>query len=183
MAPLFQPIEGDLIGDGVDFAIDFIAPGQGLSIQVCQRVVLDPHHEIIPYKLYRLLRFPFCRASIRPTCLGSAKTQITRLDRLIKNLVELSRTEETIKRETVEVFSVSEIAQANEDAFQYLAEADGKSLAAEIMDGISTKGIENNFFHLFSILLDNAAKYCDTTGAICLSAFRGGGISILYFHI
>ena len=83
----------------------------------------------------------------------------------------------------MEVFSVSEIAQANEDAFQSLAEADGKSLAAEITDRISTKGIENSFFRLFSILLDNAAKYCDTTGAIRLSAFRGGGISILYFHI
>ena len=78
----------------------------------------------------------------------------------------------------MEVFSASEIAQANEDAFQSLAEADGKSLAAEITDGISTKGIENNFFRLFSILFDNAAKYCDTTGAIRLSAFRGGGISI-----
>ena len=54
----------------------------------------------------------------------------------------------------MEVFSASEIAQANEDAFQSLAEADGKSLAAEITDGISTKGIENNFFRLFSILLE-----------------------------
>ena len=83
----------------------------------------------------------------------------------------------------MEEFSASEIAQANEDAFQSLAEADGKSLAAEITDGISTKGIENNFFRLFSILLDNAAKYCDTTGAIRLSAFRGGGISIFPYLI
>ena len=83
----------------------------------------------------------------------------------------------------MEVFSVSEIAQASTDAFQPLAEADGKSLLTEIADGISTKGVQNNFFRLFSILLDNAAKYCDTTGAIRLSAFRGGGISILYFHI
>ena len=111
--------------------------------------------------------------------LESAKSQIVRLDRLIKNLVELARTEETIQEDAVEVFSVSEIAQANTDAFQPLAEADGKSLIAEIADGINTKGIQNNFFRLFSILLDNAVKYCDTAGIIRLSvSMRGRNICI-----
>lgn len=111
--------------------------------------------------------------------LESAKSQIVRLDRLIKNLVELARTEETIREDAVEVFSVSEIAQANADAFQPLAEADGKSLVAEITDGINTKGIQNNFFRLFSILLDNAVKYCDAAGTIRLSvSMRGRNICI-----
>lgn len=111
--------------------------------------------------------------------LESAKSQIVRLDRLIKNLVELARTEETIREDAVEVFSVSEIAQANTDAFQALAEADGKSLVAEIADGINTKGIQNNFFRLFSILLDNAVKYCDPAGTIRLSvSMRGRNICI-----
>lgn len=109
--------------------------------------------------------------------LESAKAQITRLDRLIKNLVELARTEETIKEDCVEIFSVSEIARANADAFQPLAEADGKSLTAEIMDGISLKGVQDNFFRLFSILLDNAVKYCDPAGTIRLSvSMRGRNI-------
>ena len=111
--------------------------------------------------------------------LESAKSQIGRLDRLIKNLVELARTEETIREDAAEVFSVSEIAQANADAFQPLAEADGKSLVAEITDGIRTKGIQTNFFRLFSILLDNAVKYCDTAGTIHLSvSTRGRSICI-----
>lgn len=111
--------------------------------------------------------------------LRSAKSQIVRLDRLIKNLVELARTEETIQEGAVEVFSVSEVAQANADAFQPLAEADGKLLVAEITDGISTKGVQNNFFRLFSILLDNAVKYCDTAGTIRLSvSMRGRNICI-----
>ena len=111
--------------------------------------------------------------------LESAKSQITRLDRLIKNLVELARTEETIKEDTVEVFSVSEIAQANADAFQPLAESAGKSLTMKITDGISIKGVQDNFFRLFSILLDNAVKYCDPNGTIHLSVFmRGRNICI-----
>lgn len=111
--------------------------------------------------------------------LESAKTQIIRLDRLIKNLVELARTEETIKEDTVEVFSVSEIAQASTDAFQPLAEGDGKSLTVEITDGVSLKGVQDNFFRLFSILLDNAIKYCDPAGTIHLSvSMRGRNIYI-----
>ena len=106
--------------------------------------------------------------------LESAKSQTARLDRLIKNLVELARTEETVKEDTAEVFSVSEIAQANVDAFQPLAEADGKVLAAKIAEGITLKGVRDNFFRLFSILLDNAYKYCDPEGVIQFSVSQRG---------
>ena len=121
------------------------------------------------------------KLAIRPFVdnLESAKSQITRLDRLIKNLVELARTEETIKEDTVELFSISEIAQASADAVQPLAEADGKTLTAEIPDEVRMKGVRDNFFRLFSILLDNAVKYCDPAGAIHLSvSMRGRSICI-----
>lgn len=106
--------------------------------------------------------------------LESARSQIVRLDKLIKNLVELARTEEAIKEDAAACFSISEAAQANADAFQMLAEADGKVLTAEIAEGISLKGVQDNFFRLFSILLDNAVKYCDPEGVIQLSVSQRG---------
>jgi signal transduction histidine kinase len=106
--------------------------------------------------------------------LESARTQITRLNRLIKNLVELARTEEAIEGDTIEEFSVTEIAQASVDAFQPAAEADGKTLVSEIETDINTKGVRDNFFYLFSILLDNAVKYCDPEGTIRLSLSQHG---------
>lgn len=78
--------------------------------------------------------------------LESARTQIARLDRLIKDLVELARTEERIEGDTVEEFSVTEIAQASVDAFQPAAEADGKTFVSEIGADINTKGVRDNFF-------------------------------------
>jgi len=98
--------------------------------------------------------------------LESAQTQVFRLDKLIKNLVELARTEETVKEELVSRFSVSEIAQASADAFQPMAESDGKTLTAEIAADIYLCGIQDNVFRLFTILLDNAIKYCDPGGNI-----------------
>ena len=111
--------------------------------------------------------------------LESARSQIVRLDKLIKNLVELARTEETMKEDAVACFSVSEVALASADAFQPLAEADGKALTAEIVEGLTLKGVQDNFFRLFSILLDNAVKYCDPGGTIRLSvSVRGRNICI-----
>lgn len=106
--------------------------------------------------------------------LASARTQTTRLDKLIKNLVELARTEETVKEDAAVCFSVSEVAQASADAFQPLAEADGKTLTAEIVEGLTLKGVQDNFFRLFSILLDNAVKYCDPAGTIRFSVSQRG---------
>lgn len=106
--------------------------------------------------------------------LESARAQISRLDRLIKNLVELARTEESIQTSVVERFSLSEIAQASVDSFQPLAEADGKRMTAEIPEDLVLQGVQENLFRLFSILLDNAVKYCDPGGTIHLTLSRRG---------
>lgn len=106
--------------------------------------------------------------------LESAKIQISRLDKLIKDLVELARTEETVREEAAVCFSVSEIARASADAFQPLAEAEGKVLTAEIAGELALRGVPDNFFRLFSILLDNAVKYCDPGGTIQLAVSQRG---------
>lgn len=106
--------------------------------------------------------------------LESARAQIVRLDKLIRNLVELARTEENIGEGAADRFSVSEIAQASADAFLPLAEADGKTLTAEIAGEIILRGVQDNFFRLFSILLDNAVKYCDPGGTIHLAVTQRG---------
>ena len=106
--------------------------------------------------------------------LDSAKAQIARLDKLIKNLVELARTEETIREDSVSRFSISEVARASADAFQPLASSDGKMLIAEIAEDIYLRGVEDNLFRLFAILLDNAVKYCDAGGTIRLELSQRG---------
>ena len=60
----FQPFKGNLAGGAVNLPIDLIAPGQGLSIQICQAVVLDPDHEVVPHKLHRPLHFSFRLAPV-----------------------------------------------------------------------------------------------------------------------
>ena len=106
--------------------------------------------------------------------LDSARQQVVRLDRLIKNLVELSCTEESIPQASLAPCAISEVAQANADAFQPLAEAAGKRLESEITPGLFLTGVQDNLFRLLSILLDNAVKYCDPGGTIRLTLTRRG---------
>ena len=106
--------------------------------------------------------------------LESANAQVARLNRLIHNLVELARTEESVKPAAMETLNLSEIVQANVDAFQPLAEADGKVLASDVAPGVRMRGVQDNLFRLLTILLDNAVKYCDAGGEVRVSlALRG----------
>ena len=110
---------------------------------------------------------------------SSAQSQILRLDKLIKSLIELARTEESMPVEAVSTFSLSEIAEANVEAFQSLAEAAGKRLSGQITPKLTMHGVPDNLFRLFTILLDNAIKYCDPGGTIVLSLTNKGNNLLL----
>ena len=135
-----------------------------------RQFVTDASHELkTPLAILSADLFLMKDACQENQWLESAQSQVTRLDRLIKNLVELARTEETVKETSVAVFDLSEVAQAAFEGFQPLAEAAGKSLTAEIAPDLILRGVRDNFFRLFSILLDNAVKYCDPGGTIRMS--------------
>ena len=140
-----------------------------------KRFVTDASHELkTPLAILaadvELLRQP----NTEQKWIDSAQAQITRMDKLIKNLVELARTEETIEDSAVTSFSLSEVAQASAEGFQPLAEAEGKRLEAHIPPAVELRGVQENMFRLFSILLDNAVKYCDPGGTIRLSLGQRG---------
>ena len=66
----FQPLKGNLIGRGMNVPVDLVAPGQSLSVQVRQTVILDSNHEIIPHKLYGPFHLPFGLPAVRPARMG-----------------------------------------------------------------------------------------------------------------
>lgn len=102
----------------------------------------------------------------------STKKQIRRMDLLIKNLIELARTEETVIAAESCDFSLSELVSSQTDAFQSLAESKGLRLTAHIERDVRIHGVEDNIFRLLLLLLDNAIKYCSPGGEITVRLRR-----------
>ena len=103
--------------------------------------------------------------------LESGQEQIQRMDSLIKNLVELARSEEALPPSAVAAVPFSELAEGCIENFRPLAESAGKGLTAEIAPGLCVSGVPDDISRLLTILLDNAVKYCDAGGTIHLALF------------
>lgn len=97
----------------------------------------------------------------------SNKEQVTRLTRLINNLISLTRLEE---QPTFEITAIdaSKIAEQVADSFKSVTMKDGKKFKVHIQPGLQVMGESSRFEELINILLDNANKYCDPNGKIIL---------------
>ena len=109
----------------------------------------------------------------------SIRNQVKRLDSLIKDLIELSKSEVSVKESEFTEFSVSQIAETNADSFRTLAQMQGKQLNAEIEPGVCMRGQEDSVTRLVTILLDNGVKYCDLAGTVTLDLRQKGRQIIL----
>ena len=93
----------------------------------------------------------------------STLRQVDHMNDLIKNLVLLSRSEETVDalRETVETFTP-------------VATQAGKTLTGDIQDDIRIVADSGTIEQLASLLIDNAIKYCDEEGTVSVNAAKKG---------
>lgn len=125
----------------------------------------------------------------------STRAQTARLNKLTGELIELARTDEPIERALREDVDLASIARREVEDFLPLAEASGKTLVCTIdtfegattrtsmadgLEGISAReagkaepriivsGSPEELDRLVSVLVDNAVKYCDDNGSICV---------------
>lgn len=111
--------------------------------------------------------------------LDSSHEQIVRMDGLIKNLVELARSEEELPASAVTEVPLSEVVQACTQTFIPLAESENKALSVNIAPDLMINGVQEDMRRLVTLLLDNAVKYCDAGGTIGYTAFRKGKHAVL----
>lgn len=104
----------------------------------------------------------------------SIRNQVKRLDSLIKDLIELSKSEESVKESEFTEFCISHIAENNADSFRTLAQSQGKSLVTGIEPQVRMRGQEDSVTRLVTILLDNGVKYCDPAGTVTLDLRQKG---------
>ncbi|MBP5624681.1 MAG: GHKL domain-containing protein [Lachnospiraceae bacterium] len=103
---------------------------------------------------------------------GNIKTQISRLSKLVNELVTLSRLDEVKPIPNKERFSLSNAAWETVEIYKTEAKASEKNLSIDIEDDVFMIGDKTSVQQMLSVLLDNAIRYTDDKGDIRFSIFR-----------
>ena len=106
--------------------------------------------------------------------LRDIQSQVKRLTRLTGDLIYLARMEEADSPPEKLAFALSDLVEELAGSFRALALQQGKHFTSQVQPGISLRGDEKSIIQLVSILLDNAVKYADAGGEICISLDRQG---------
>ena len=88
---------------------------------------------------------------------------------LVNQLVALSRMDEDNSNLVISSFDLTAVISDTVSEFNTLAEERGKTLLFNGTSPVLYSGDEGLIRRLTSILLDNAIKYCDPGGAICVT--------------
>ncbi|MEE1113945.1 MAG: HAMP domain-containing sensor histidine kinase [Eubacterium sp.] len=103
----------------------------------------------------------------------STMKQVKRLTGLVNDLVLLAKMDEQVEI-TLQPIDVSAPTAEVAESFRTLIEQKGKTLATEISPDLTAVAEAKYYHELVSILVDNAAKYCDDKGQITVTLSRAG---------
>jgi two-component system, OmpR family, sensor histidine kinase CiaH len=101
--------------------------------------------------------------------INSIRNQTSRLDKLVKNLLILSKMDEDNLKITFREFKLSETVERTAEAFAVVAEAKNKKFSWDIAPDKKLFGDEDSIEKLVSTLVDNALKYSNDEGDIRLT--------------
>lgn len=104
--------------------------------------------------------------------------QVKRMTQMVKNMVALSRLDETATLQDVHEFSLSDSLTETVDSMQAALASGERTVSTEIQEGIVYKGNEDLVRQLYSILLENAAKYAQSNIHIRLTKGRAATLSV-----
>lgn len=98
----------------------------------------------------------------------STLNQVKRLTGLVSDLITIARTEEYFDEDAKlgETVEVSKTVRETAESFRPVAEKQFKRIEMEIDEDVTVTGDRKTLSELFSILIDNAVKYCDERGVI-----------------
>lgn len=99
----------------------------------------------------------------------SIRNQTVRLDKLVKNLLTLSKMDEESIKQVFREFNLSETVAKMAGPFEAVAETKNKKFYMNIQPDINLSGDESSIEQLVSTLVDNAVKYSNEEGTIKIS--------------
>ncbi len=113
----------------------------------------------------------------------SIRNQTDRLNKLIKNLLMLAKTDEDDIKLVFSECNMSGLVLETIEAFTSMAKMQNKDLTANVIPGLKISGDKNSLRQMLSSLMDNALKYSDERGTIRVTLLQGKkGIKLEVFN-
>ena len=100
--------------------------------------------------------------------------QAERLTGLIQNLVTIARAEEYESDAISDDCDVTLAVLETVKIFEPVAKNEGKKITQNLTENIRMRAMDSQIRQLTSLLIDNAIKYCDDNGTICVVLNRKG---------
>ena len=153
------------------------------SIEKQRQFITDASHE-----LKTPIAIISANAEVLEMCEGenewltSIKNQTSRLNTLVKNLVTLSKLEETRNKPSVEQFNLSDTLIDVATPFVTPAKNKDVDFIFDVQEKINLTASESEIRQLISILCDNAVKYVTPGGVIKISLQKKGRSVHLDFY-
>ncbi len=132
-----------------------------------KQFITDANHELKTPLTLILANLDIAEAELgKNEWLDDIRTEGYRMTELVNQLVDLSRMDEDTLIIDKKEINLSEVLTDTVFDFKGLVEQKGKIINTNIADNINYQCDERLIRKLFSILLDNAIKYCDENGII-----------------
>lgn len=94
-------------------------------------------------------------------------SQVAKMNALVHSLITLARLDEE-QKPALRSFNLSDAVHDTAKSFENRIHASGRAITLDIADCITYHGDEAKLRQVVSILMDNAAKYCDENGKIAV---------------
>lgn len=144
------------------------------SYEKQNRFITDANHELKTPLTLILANLDIIESEIGENeWINDIRCEGERMSALVNQLVSLTKMDEDKNNLPTERFDISAVLSEVCDDFFALAEQKSKSLTVNLQGGLFYTGDKNALRRLFSILLDNAVKYCDENGVISV-VLKGG---------
>jgi signal transduction histidine kinase len=140
------------------------------SMEKQKRFITDAGHEIkTPLAIILANADVLEMTSGKNEWITSIRNQINRLDKLVKNLLMLSKMNEDNVKLPFSDFNLSDAVIEIAFPFEIIAEKKNKKFMMDIQHGLKLHGNEGSIRQLVSTLVDNAMKYSNEKGTIKIS--------------
>lgn len=93
---------------------------------------------------------------------------------LVENMLEMARVDNGTLKMHFEDLDFSQLVTDAMLSFQLLYEENGLSMISAVQEGIKLYGSEQHLYQIMDVLLDNALKYSDPNGNVCVGLTQNG---------